>query len=126
MTRNSLRAQRGATMITILLAIAIAGIFLTVAFKLGPHYMQFMTVKSVMDKVRDDPESKGKQQRALLSSIDKGLYINEVRSLSANKDFKVKKVSDGIEISADYEVRQPLFGNLDAMMAFSHTIMIAK
>jgi len=123
MTQHSLREQRGATIITILLAIAIAGTFLAVAFKLGPHYMQFMTVKSVMDDVKNDPESKGQGTRELLSRIDRGLYINEVRSLS-KKDFAFKNVSGGSEISVNYEVRQPLFGNLEGLMTFTHAIKI--
>jgi len=124
--QNALGKQRGMTIITVLLIIAIAGIFLTVAFKLGPHYMQFMTVKSVMDDVKNDPESKGQSGKWLLSSINKRLYINEVRSLSVKKDFKFMKASEGNEISVDYEVRQPLFGNLEALMIFDYTIQIDR
>ena len=121
----SLRPQRGMTLISILLIIGIAGIFLTVAFKLGPHYMQFMTIRSIMDEVKNDPESKGLSKTLLLDRIGKRLYINDIRSVK-EKDFKLERVSDGRQISIQYEAIQPLFGNLSALMKFSHAVVIPQ
>ena len=121
----SLRAQRGMSIITILLIIGIAGVFLTVAFKLGPHYMQFMTIRSIMEEVKNDPESKGLNKILLLDRIGKRLYINDISSIN-KKDFKLNRVSEGRQISIEYEVIQPLFGNLSALMKFSHAVVIPQ
>ncbi len=119
------RSQQGLTFISILLIIGIAGVFLTVAFKLGPHYMQFMTIRAIMEEVKEDPESKDLSKVLLLDRIDRRLYINDIRSIT-KKDFKFERVSEGRRISIEYEVVQPLFGNLSALMKFSHAVVIPR
>jgi hypothetical protein len=46
-----------------------------------------------------------------------------VRSVP-QKAFRYAKIRRGAEVSVRYEVREPLFGNLDALLTFSHKIQI--
>lgn len=124
--QHSLRKQSGLSFITILLIIAVVGIFLAVGFKLGPHYMNFATVRSVMNDVANDPELKGASTQALMSSLESRLNINGLDELVSTRrgDFEFQKASDGTEITVLYETRQLLFGNLTALMEFSHEVKI--
>jgi hypothetical protein len=106
-----------------LFTLAILAFVITIAIKLVPSYVEFSTVKSVMETVKDQPEITGKGQRGVLGSIGNKLYINGIEDVT-QKDFSYKKVPSGYELSVAYEVRKPLFGNLDAVMSFSHQVTI--
>jgi hypothetical protein len=117
------RAQRGATMSGILFALAILALLAMVAIKLAPHYMNFMTVRSVMNELQEDPQSAGRGRRAVLEVVDKRLYINDVRTVSA-KDFDFSREGGANELSVQYEVREHLFGNIDAVLTFNHKVQL--
>ena len=121
MQRN-LEQQRGVSLLGILFLIAIAAAIVTVGLKLGPDYMQYAIVKSVMDKSVADPEV-AHSRRAVLRKINNDLYINEIRSLK-RRDFTFTPVANGTDLTVHYEVREHLFANIDAVVAFSHTVNI--
>jgi hypothetical protein len=122
MQQSNLR-QRGASLIGILAVLAIAVFLGTAVLKLAPHYMQFATIKSVMNDARKDVELNGGGTNALLSGIDNRLYVNGVNVVT-RKDFKLKREKGGNVLSVAYEVREHLAGNLDAVMTFSHQVKI--
>lgn len=117
--------QCGASMSGIFFGLVVLALVATVAIKLIPHYLQFMTVKSTMNGLQEDPASARMGRKALLDSIEKKLYINDVRAISTN-DFVFSRVQGGTELSVSYEVREPLFGNLDGLLTFSHEIKMDK
>lgn len=120
--QRTLQRQRGISLLAILFFLALGAIVVTVGLKLGPHYMQYAIVRSVMDKAVADPEA-SQSRRALLNKINNELYINEIRSLKP-RDFTFTQVSNGTELSVDYEAREHLFANIDAVVTFSHTVTI--
>jgi len=113
------------TFIGILLILAAAAFLATMAVRLVPHYVQYATVKSVMDGLKHDPDVLGGGQEAILKTIDNKLYINEVRNVPRNY-FKLKRVPNGVELSVSYEVREPILGNLDALMTFAHQVTLTS
>jgi len=116
--------QRGLTLISILVIIAVVGGLVGAGLKLAPHYMQFAMVKSAMDKqVTEPPSPLGPQ--ALVSAIGNQLYIDDVKDVT-QREFKVKPVTNGFELSVDYEVRKPLFYNIDAMLKFDHKVVVPR
>ena len=114
------KRQRGASMSGILIALVIGGILVSVGLQLLPHYLEFMTIRSTMDETAEDPASMGLRRGEILKRIDKKLYVNDVDAVS-KKDFTFTAVPGGTELTVEYEVRQPLFGNLDAMITFTHS-----
>jgi len=119
----SMHKQRGMSMSGMLFAVAIAAVLITVAIKLVPSYVEFSTVKSLMEDLKNDTETAGKGQRAVLDRIGNKLYINSITDVTQN-DFTYKKGPNGFELSVEYEVRKPLFGNLEAVMSFSHQVTV--
>ena len=98
------------TLIWVLLIIGAA----TTGLKLGPHYLQFWTVRSVMDDMARDPNATAMGRQALIQSLEKKLYINDVRSVK-NENFSFEKTDTGRLLGVHYEVRERLFANLDAL-----------
>ena len=122
--RTALSRQRGISFIGVILLLAAVGFVVMTVVKLGPSYMTFLTVRSVMEDVREDPSAfADRQGRGIINSLMRRLNINEVRSLN-KKDFKMKREADGMKLSVDYEVREHLIGNVDVILVFKHDVMI--
>ncbi len=123
MTHSPRPACQGFGVISTLILIALIAGAATAAFKLGPHYLQFWTVRSVMEDISRDPATAAMGPQGVIQSVEKKLYINDVRSVSRD-NFTLEKAQVGRELSVHYEVREHLFGNLDAVLVFSHLSLI--
>lgn len=123
MTQSYRNASRGFGLISTLILIALIAGAATAAFKLGPHYLQFWTVHSVMEDISRDPGTAAMGPQGVIQSLEKKLYIKDIRSISPNS-FTIEKAQIGRELSVHYEVREHLFGNLDAILTFNHTSLI--
>lgn len=121
----SMRRQRGIGFIGVFFLLAVGGFFLIVAVKLGPHYMQYLTVRSVMQDLTEDPSLIQGGAKAVSTTIERRLYINDVRNLSP-KAFKLKRMSGGFLLSVDYKVQEHLLGNVDVVMAFTYEVPLIK
>jgi len=123
MTQTPRHASHGFGVISTLILIGLIAGAATAAFKLGPHYLQFWTVRSVMEDISRDPATAAMGPQGVIQSLEKKLYINDVRSVSRDS-FTLEKAQVGRELSVHYEVREHLFGNLDAVLVFSHLSLI--
>lgn len=112
------RRQGGAGLAGLMPWLIVGAMVLTLIFKLGPPYMQFLTVQSAMDAIAKDPELVGKGRAQVISSLNKRLEINDVRGLP-NDAFKIEQ-SSGWDLVADYEVRVHVAYNIDAVLSFEH------
>jgi hypothetical protein len=116
--------QRGMGFLGLILVIGLAAFFGTILFKLGPLYLNFWTVRTVMEETAQQAASIEGGARGIQSSIDKRLYINAVEEVAA-KDFQVKKIDTGrYQVNLDYEARVHLFFNVDAVASFSHQVEV--
>ncbi len=103
------------TLIWVLLIVGAA----SAGLKLGPHYLQFWTVRTVMDDTARDPDAATMGRQAIIQTLEKKLYINEVRSVK-NESFSFEKTDTGRILGVHYEIREHLFANLDAVLTFDH------
>jgi hypothetical protein len=115
--------QRGIGLLGIMFWIAFVSGAVGLAAKLGPSYMQFATVKSVMNGIQTDPELVGKSPREISSALSKRLDVNSVRGVS-EKDFKLVPAGSRRELVVAYEVREHVVANIDAVMAFNHRVAL--
>lgn len=122
--RNRLSCQRGVGAMGIMLILATVGFVVMVLVKLGPSYMTFLTVRSVMEDVREDPKAfADRQGRGTIKALTRRLEVNEVRTVH-QKDFKMARKGDGMELSVNYEVRKHLAWNVDVVLLFQHAVNI--
>lgn len=123
MGRLNMQRQRGVSLLAMLFALVIAGFFLTIGVKLGPHYMEFLTVKSVMQDVAEDPALAKGGKMNVFKTIQNRLYINSIDSIDL-KSFSYQKTTSGYRVSVDYKVQEHLFANVDAVLAFNHEVVV--
>lgn len=117
--------QRGLGMIGVMAWLGVAALVLTLVFRLGPEYMEFLTVKSAMDSLTEDPELKGKGRAEILSTLGRRLDVNNVRGLPP-QTFRVEQKDFGQKLIADYEVRVHLLFNIDAVLTFKHEASLPR
>jgi hypothetical protein len=127
MTTGLAKRQRGAGFLLLIVLIALASFFGTIALKVGPLYLNFWTVRSIMDESAQqlDPAQEG-GARGIVMSIEKRLYVNSIENIKGS-DFAVERIDERrFQVSLEYEERVHLFFNVDAVVAFSHQIEVGS
>ena len=115
MTANK---QRGATLTSTIITVFIAGFFLTLVFKLGPHYLDNRIIAGAIQQVGqsdlDDETIPDIRQK-----VADFFTINNIRDVPANQ-VVITRDRDGVRISLDYEKRIEMFSNVDVVLKFSN------
>jgi len=121
----TLYRQRGASMYSILIIGALVIYFAVTAIKLGPVYLDDYKIKSALEKAAHEFESGAVSKSEIRTSVGKGLEINDINTIQP-KQIELEESSTGVMIALDYEVRVPMFYNIDAMLKFSHRVPLSK
>ena len=115
---SSMKRQTGASFFSILIVLIVAGFLFTIAFKLFPAYVDNRTVDAVLTEAMADQEELAKGPTMMRADIRKKLTINQVKLPSYDAITIIKE--DGYIITnLEYEVRIPMFGNVDAIVSFN-------
>jgi predicted membrane protein len=118
-----LQKQRGMTMLSWLIVLAIGIFFVLVAIKMIPTYLENYSVKQVLATMEEDRSVRTMSPREMKQSLLKRLKINSVYEF--DRDWvKIKKGKQGTEIDVTYEIRKPVAGNVSIVMAFSESALI--
>lgn len=111
-----MRAQKGITLIGMLMVSAIVVFVALVGFKLLPSYIEFFTIKRVLQDIHG--ETRGGSVRDVQKAFDRRAVIDNISSVKG-EDLEVEKKGDGgFDVHALYTVRVPLFGNVNACIDF--------
>jgi len=117
MNKGATRFQQGASFTSTLVALVVAGIFITVGFKLFGPYWEHFTINSIVRQVSEDPDELSKSVREIRRDFDKKFLINQV-SLPDKDSLQVRLEEGVLYFDLVYEVRVPMFYNVDAMITF--------
>ncbi len=110
------KEQGGWTFTGVLLVLIVAGIFVSIGFKLAPVYADHDTLKSLMADTIQDRHLLSQSKRDIELSVIKRMRINNTK---LPKDFmKISKEKGTVSIDIDYEIRLPIYGNVDAVVYF--------
>ncbi|MBQ0834248.1 DUF4845 domain-containing protein [Marinobacter sp.] len=122
MKKNNLSAmgrQRGASALVILIMVLFFGSLLSLAIKVGPAYMDDLTIQEALESL-DGTEGLSQMGPAQVRTlINKRLSVNNIRGFDA-KDITVEKDGGIVVINVDYEVRNNLIRNMDTVVHFQH------
>jgi len=113
-----INSQQGVTTRSALFTLFIVGFILTVAFKLGPHYLDNRIIQGAIDQVGQS-DINGKSNSQIRRKIADFFTINNIRNIDVRKVVIVRDDS-GTQISLDYEKRIEMFGNVDVVLKFSN------
>lgn len=124
-----MKKQRGASFASwMVLAATVAFVLVTIA-KIAPVYMEYATVKSMVDQIAAEttvsPQTGNRQLRRKLDDYMNinGLYTVKPEYFSI-VDLPEEKNAKGLQVK--YEVRKPWLANIDFMMNFEHAAKLTR
>jgi len=120
-----MRKQSGLTMISWVFIIGLVAIQAVMALRIVPVYLNYNSVRTVMNELPLDAEVKGISVKKLDELFRKRLKINNLYELARDKEaFKFRKAAGGYELVAHYEEKGPIMGNLEFVATFDHKVVI--
>ena len=117
------RRQRGMTMISWMLVLAIAVFFLIVGMKLIPSYIEFYSIQGILEAVQQDKTMRDAPPAKIRESIKKRMKINSIYEFDP-KNIVIKKEKTGQIVIVAYEVRKNVVGNVDVVMSFKDQVSL--
>jgi hypothetical protein len=114
-----MKKQKGLTLISWLLILAVVLFNAIIAMNVVPVYINDHSVKTMMRNLETDSTVRGKTPKKLKEIITKRLRINNVYSVTADH-IKIKKANRDYIITIEYQPRGRLIGSLDYIVDFKH------
>ncbi|MDY6891063.1 MAG: DUF4845 domain-containing protein [Pseudomonadota bacterium] len=125
MNNAATRFQHGASFTSVLVGLIVAGIFLSAGFKLFGPYWEHATIKSIIAETVEDPAELAQPVREIRRNFDKKFLINQV-SLPERDALQVRLEEGILYFDLAYEVRVPMFYNVDAVVKFEDHYQVVK
>lgn len=114
-----MKNQKGASGLTILVILFLAASILTVAMKIVPMYLDNMTIAKVLEDIGKQSDIAELSDDDIMSAFDKRLTINNVRNFDS-KNIVIKREEGMLTIDVNYENRDNIFKNIDAIVSFKN------
>ena len=111
------RKQRGASALGVLIGVSALVATVTLLLKLGPHYIDWQTMKSVIDGLPKNVHTMSKND--IRESLQKRFRVNSLRDFDLKEIVTIERQKTMTVISVSYERREPIVGNVDAVLTFS-------
>lgn len=108
-----------------LFIIAVFGFCLTIVSKMGPAYIDAHFVEEGLQSLAENAQIREMSNTEIKRELDKFFTINNVRG-EPTKAVKIIRGADSTLVSINYELRQPLFKNVDVVMIFDKQLNTAK
>lgn len=114
--------QRGATLIGMVVIIAIIGFGLYGAIRLTPLYFEYMAVVRAMEQTaKEDADATSPNQ--LRTSLDRRWTIEDIKSIDT-KEIEIKKTASGYTMRAWYRAEAPFIANVSLVVDFDKTVAV--
>lgn len=118
---RNLDMQRGASMPLTITFLAMTAILLTITFKLYPAFYEHWQISSVISSYDKNVDLEPMSIRDIETNFETRLLTNNVRDFNVEEGFFVEKSADGVYLGVDYEVRIPIYSNVDALISFEES-----
>lgn len=118
------KAQKGMTLIGMIIVLAVLGIFGYCGMKVFPMYTEYWSVEESMEEVAKTPGMANAGRTKIVNLLYRRFDISYVESVKPEHiTLDTKK---GAVLTIKYEVRRPLMYNLDVVGKFEHSVTLAN
>lgn len=118
MKRNqSSRSQRGMTLMSFLVVLAVVGFGAYIAMKLFPMYQEYYSVRTAAKGLANEPGVGDMDPSKIEDLFFRRLYINYSENVKP-ENVKIERIEGGWNMKVNYEVRRSLVSNLDVVGVF--------
>lgn len=115
-------AQQGMSLIGMMVVAVVAGFFILLGLKLVPTYLEYFSVLSVLESVKNEGASNAIEAR---QKIQRRFDVNDVNTVTM-KDIRINDRGSFIDIKVKYEVRKQLLGNVDLVITFDKQVRVSN
>ncbi len=119
------RRQRGMSAVGWIAIMGIFGLLVITFFKVFPMYYGNFKLQSALEAVALDETIDPKSKRAIWLSLQKRLFINEVRDIT-REHVKMSRKDGKTTVTVEYSVEDDYVGNLYIGARFSESIVIDR
>ncbi|WP_275544494.1 DUF4845 domain-containing protein [Pseudomonas sp. Marseille-Q0931] len=112
------RSQQGLSILGWLVVLAVVAFFASTAFKVLPHYMDYMSMEKIITSVETDKAADVRTVGEFYNHVSKGMQVNNIRDLNMRDALQVKVENNEFQVHLKYEKREPLIENLDLVVNF--------
>ena len=113
------RTQRGMTLLSFVIVLAVVGFAAYVGMKLFPMYSEYYSVKQALKGLQAEPGIANRDPAKIKDLFFRRLYISYSENVKP-ENVKLQRSQDGPgwDMDVSYEVRKELVGNLDVVGKF--------
>ena len=100
-----------------LVAIVVVG---TLSLRLGPHYLDFRTLQSVMDSLPAG-EVHEMDKNSVRELLQKRFRINSIRDMTVRDIVSIERTQRLTKVKIEYEKREYIMFNIDVVLTFDES-----
>jgi len=119
-------SQKGASLLGGLLVLVLVVFTASTAFKLVPHYLDYMTMKKIIETVESNPSLAITTASDFYSYVDKSMQLNSIRDIDLNKALRVTVENNTFNAHLNYEQRESLISSIDVVIKFDKQMSVGK
>lgn len=112
------RSQQGLSILGWLVTLAVVAFFASTAFKVLPHYLDYMSMEKIITSVETDKALEVRTVGDFYNHLSRGMQVNNIRDLNLRDAVKVSLENNEFRVHLKYEKREPLIENLDLVVNF--------
>lgn len=112
------KSQQGMSIVGWLMILAFVAFIASAAFKMMPHYFDYMSLDKAIASVETDKASDVKTISDFYGHVDKAMQVNGIRDIKLREVLKVEQVNDAFHAKLNYEKRENMIKNLDLVARF--------
>jgi hypothetical protein len=119
------QGQRGITLIGFIFVLIVAGFFAYLIMRLFPVYSEYFSLVRVMNETAAEANVGTKTPEQIKEMMDRRMYISYITSVT-KKDIQVGRENGIYKMRVHYEVRGPLFYNLEYIATFDKVVPLVS
>lgn len=119
---NNMAKQTGASSLSVIVFLAMAMVILTIAFKLYPVFYEHWQIQNIVESFHDETDLKELPVKEISRRFETRLLTNNVRDFNFKDSVKITTIDGTLKIVVDYEVRVPIYKNIDAIVSFDESL----
>jgi Iap family predicted aminopeptidase len=115
-----MRRQKGVTLSGLLLWSVVLVFAALLAFKIGPPYIEYLSIQAQLKAIANDAEGRSGVRRVVEDLFNRRSAIENISAVRA-QDILISKEGDRVVLSFEYAVCVPIVFNIRACMDYNPT-----
>jgi hypothetical protein len=117
--------QRGMTFLGLVTILLILGAALYAGIILTPVYLEYTEVARALEQVRDEHAAIDTNPQLIRNSLERFWDVEDIKGIGW-KEVIIKKINDGYQVRAAYQVEKQFLYNVYLTTKFDKTVVIPQ